>query len=41
MAFRIDDSVVRGTIDTRTKGMVRGEIWLEGLPGADDPPVEP
>ena len=32
MAFRIDDSVVRGTIDNRTKGMVRGEIWLEGLP---------
>jgi len=32
MAFRIHDSVVRGTIDNRTKGMVRGEIWLEGLP---------
>jgi hypothetical protein len=32
MAFRIHDSVVRGTIDNRTKGVVRGEIWLEGLP---------
>jgi hypothetical protein len=32
MAFRIHDSVVRGTIDNRTKGIIRGEIWLEGLP---------
>jgi hypothetical protein len=29
MAFRIHDSVVRGEIDNRVKGMVRGRIWLE------------
>ena len=30
MAFRIHDSVVRGEIDNRRKGVVRGKIWLEG-----------
>jgi hypothetical protein len=30
MAFRIHDSVVRGEIDNRQKGVVRGKIWLEG-----------
>ena len=30
MAFRIHDSVVRGEIDNRVKGKVRGRIWLEG-----------
>jgi len=30
MAFRLEDSVVRGEIDNRTKGIVRGKIWLEG-----------
>ncbi len=30
MAFRIDDSVVRGELDNRVKGTVRGQIWLEG-----------
>jgi hypothetical protein len=30
MAFRIHDSVVRGEIDNRTKGIVHGRIWLEG-----------
>ncbi len=30
MAFRIEDSVVRGEIDNRVKGIVRGKIWLEG-----------
>ena len=30
MAFRIHDSVVRGEIDNRLKGTVRGKIWLEG-----------
>jgi len=30
MAFRIHDSVVRGEIDNRAKGVVRGQIWLEG-----------
>jgi hypothetical protein len=30
MAFRIQDSVVRGEIDNRTKGIVRGKIWIEG-----------
>ena len=29
MAFRIHDSVVRGEIDNRVKGTVRGKIWLE------------
>lgn len=32
MAFRIHDSVVRGEIDNRVKGIVRGKIWLEGRP---------
>src|SRR5215471_17143859 len=32
MAFRIHDSVVRGEIDNRTKGIVRGKIWVEGRP---------
>ena len=30
MAFRIHDSVVRGEIDNRLKGAVRGRIWLAG-----------
>lgn len=30
MAFRIHDSVVRGEIDNRTKGIVRGKIWIAG-----------
>jgi hypothetical protein len=30
MAFRIHDHVVRGEIDNRSKGTVRGKIWLEG-----------
>jgi len=30
MAFRIQDSVRRGEIDNRIKGIVRGKIWLEG-----------
>ena len=30
MAFRIHDNVVRGEIDNRTKGLVRGTIWMEG-----------
>jgi hypothetical protein len=29
MAFRIHDSVVRGEIDNRAKGIVRGKVWLE------------
>jgi hypothetical protein len=29
MAFRIHDSVVRGEIDNRVKGIVHGRIWLE------------
>jgi hypothetical protein len=32
MAFRIHDSVVRGEIDNRVKGTVRGKIWVEGRP---------
>lgn len=30
MAFRIHDSVVRGEIDNRQKGIVRGKIWVHG-----------
>jgi hypothetical protein len=30
MAFRIHESVVRGEIDNRVKGTVRGRIWVEG-----------
>jgi hypothetical protein len=30
MAFRIHDSVVRGEIDNRVRGIVRGRIWIEG-----------
>jgi hypothetical protein len=30
MAFRIHDSVVRGEIDNREKGIVRGRIWVAG-----------
>lgn len=30
MAFRIHESVVRGEIDNREKGIVRGKIWVEG-----------
>jgi hypothetical protein len=32
MAFRIHDSVVRGEVDNRAKGLVRGKVWLEGRP---------
>jgi hypothetical protein len=32
MAFRIHDSVVRGEIDNRVKGIVRGKIWVCGRP---------
>jgi hypothetical protein len=31
MAWRIHDHVIRGFIDNRVKGRVRGEVWLEGL----------
>jgi len=30
MAFRIHDSVLRGEIDNRVKGIVRGKVWVEG-----------
>jgi hypothetical protein len=30
MAFRIHDSVLRGEVDNRTKGIVRGRVWLDG-----------
>jgi hypothetical protein len=30
MAFRIHDSVARGEIDNRAKGIVRGKIWVSG-----------
>ena len=36
MAWRIHDSVIRGEIDNRVKGMVRGTLWLDGL----DEPVK-
>jgi len=31
MAWRIHDSVIRGEIDNRTKGRVRGKLWLHEL----------
>src|SRR5262245_29619797 len=31
MAWRIHDHVIRGIIDNRVKGHVRGELWLDGL----------
>ena len=31
MAFRIHNNVIRGEIDNRTKGLVRGTIWIEAL----------
>jgi hypothetical protein len=31
MAWRIHDSVIRGVIDNRAKGQVRGKLWLDGL----------
>lgn len=31
MAWRIHDSVIRGEIDNREKGIVRGRLWLDGL----------
>jgi hypothetical protein len=30
MAFRIHESIVRGEIDNRVKGIVHGKIWVEG-----------
>jgi len=33
MAWRIHDSVIRGEIDNRMKGIVRGKLWLDGLAG--------
>ena len=36
MAWRIDESVVRGEIDNRVEGRVTGRIWFVGL----DEPVE-
>jgi hypothetical protein len=31
MAWRIDEAVVRGEIDNRTRGRVTGRIWFAGL----------
>jgi hypothetical protein len=31
MAWRIHDNVVRGEIDNRERGIVRGKIWLKGI----------
>jgi hypothetical protein len=36
MAWRIQDSVIRGEIDNRMKGRVHGKLWLDGL----DEPVK-
>eukprot|EP01031_Cornospumella_fuschlensis_P019204 gene19204-23528_t len=30
MAWRIDQSVIRGEIDNRTRDRVTGRIWFEG-----------
>ena len=32
MAWRIQDSVIRGEIDNRERGIVRGQVWLAGQP---------
>lgn len=32
MAWRFQESVIRGEIDNRTKGIVRGSVWLHGVP---------
>jgi len=32
MAWRIHDHVIRGEIDNRKRGIVRGRIWLHGVP---------
>ena len=31
MAWRMHDSVIRGEIDNRVKGIVRGRVWIHGL----------
>ena len=31
MAWRIHDNVLRGEIDNRERGMVRGKVWMHGL----------
>jgi hypothetical protein len=31
MAWRIHDNVIRGEIDNRTRGIIRGRIWVHGL----------
>ena len=31
MAWRIHDHVTHGEIDNRTKGFVRGRIWIHGV----------
>src|SRR5436853_7230582 len=33
MAWRIQDSVMRGEVDNRQKGVVRGRLWLKGMTG--------
>ena len=33
MAWRIHDSVQRGEVDNRERGIVRGRIWLRGMDG--------
>jgi hypothetical protein len=32
MAWRIEQSVVRGEIDNRVRGRVTGRLWLAGRP---------
>ncbi len=32
MAWRIHDSVIRGEIDNRERDIVRGKVWLHGIP---------
>ena len=41
MAFRIHDSVVRGEIDNRVNGIVRGKIWVEGRAEPERPDGRP
>src|SRR5689334_9905693 len=31
MAWRIHDNVRRGAVDNRQRGVVRGQLWIDGL----------
>src|SRR6187397_1163100 len=35
MAWRLQDHVLRGEIDNRTRGRVTGRVWLAGMDGVE------